>query len=193
MVHLRVARLVARSRRQEAAALFLPLCGGGGVLGIRQRLRPAIGGDERGEVGELLGLEREKLVARLRRLKRACRRLARSDQRRHLRAVGVDIADHGGLHTHRVLQAADRVLPTRLRIGDELCVRRRHRGGRVFLAEDLIDLLDVVGDVLRLGEKLLGALHRLLKLLQRGVRQAREIAGLIDKRLRIVLERVANV
>jgi hypothetical protein len=37
------------------------------------------------------------------------------------------------------------------------------------LAERLIDLLDVVGDVLRLGEKLLGALHRLLKLLQRGI------------------------
>ena len=53
----------------------------------------------------------------------------------------------------------------------------------------MIDLLDVEGDVLRLREKLLGALDRLLKLLQRGVRQAREIARLIDQHLRLVLQR----
>ena len=38
-----------------------------------EALRPALRGDDRGEVGELLGLQREKLVAGLRRLQRAGR------------------------------------------------------------------------------------------------------------------------
>jgi hypothetical protein len=65
-------------------------------------------------------LQREKLIAGLRRLQRAGRALALADQRRHLRAVAVDIADDAGLHAHGVLQAADGVLPARARIGDEL-------------------------------------------------------------------------
>ena len=44
------------------------------------------------------------------------------------------------------------------------------------------------GDALRLREKLLGALHRLLKLLERGVWQAREIAGLIYQHGRFILK-----
>jgi hypothetical protein len=58
------------------------------------------------------------------------------------------------------------------------------------VCERLVDLLDVVGDALRLLQELLGALHRLLKLLERGVRQAREVARLVDQHRRFVLKRV---
>ena len=54
--------------------------------------------------------------------------------------------------------------------------------------EGLVDLLDIKGDALCLREKLLRALHRLLELLERGVRQACEVAGLVDQHLRFVLE-----
>lgn len=54
--------------------------------------------------------------------------------------------------------------------------------------ERLIDFLDVEGDVLRLIQKLLGTLDRLLKLLNRGVRQARQIASLVDQHLCFVLK-----
>ena len=53
----------------------------------------------------------------------------------------------------------------------------------------MIDLLDIVGNALGLGEKLLGSLDRLLELLQRGIRQAGEIFGLVDQHLRLVLQR----
>ena len=53
----------------------------------------------------------------------------------------------------------------------------------------MIDLLDVVGDALRLREKLLRALDRGLKLLQRRIWQAREIARLVDQHLRLILQR----
>ena len=52
----------------------------------------------------------------------------------------------------------------------------------------MVDLADIVGDALRLAEKLLRALDRLLDLVERGLRQAREIARLIDQHLRLVLE-----
>src|SRR5690606_14831421 len=91
--HLRVAGLVAAARRQKAAALLAPLCGGRGPLGLRQRAGAAIGRDQGDQVGELLRLEGEKLVTGLGRLQRAGCRLALVDERRHLRAVRVDIAD----------------------------------------------------------------------------------------------------
>ena len=53
----------------------------------------------------------------------------------------------------------------------------------------MVDLLDIVGDALRLGQKLLGALDRRLKLLQRRIWQAREILRLIDQHLRLILQR----
>jgi len=56
-------------------------------------------------------LQSEQLVAGLRGLQRAGRALALADEVRHLRAIRVDVADETGLHAHRVLQAADRVLP----------------------------------------------------------------------------------
>ncbi len=56
------------------------------------------------------------------------------------------------------------------------------------LLERFVDLADLEGDVLCLPEKLLRALDALLELLERGIWQARQIAGLIDEHLRLVLE-----
>src|SRR3546814_15373956 len=114
-----------------------------------------MGGDDGREVSELLRLQCEKLVAGLCRLQRACRALALPDQRRHLRPVGVDVADDAGLDTHRILQAADGVLPALARTGDELLVRGGHRRIAVGRSERLVDVLDVVGDSLPLAQKLL--------------------------------------
>ncbi len=54
--------------------------------------------------------------------------------------------------------------------------------------ECLVDVLDVEGDILRLAQKLLRALHILLQGLERAIRQARQIAGLIDEHGRLILE-----
>ena len=52
----------------------------------------------------------------------------------------------------------------------------------------MIDLLDVVGDALRLGEKLLRALDRLLQLQQRRKRQRCKIFRLIDQHPGLILQ-----
>src|SRR3546814_6331879 len=62
-------------------------------------------------------------------------------------------------------------------------------GWRVAGLEGAIDLLHVIGNALRLPQQLLGPSDRLLEFLQRGVGQARQIAGLIDEALRLVLQR----
>ena len=117
-----------------------------------------MGRDDCREIRELLGLQRQKLVAGLGCLQSAGRTLARGDERGHLGAVGVEIADDRGLRPHGVLEAAHGILPTALRVRDQRLVRttrgRRRIGGR----ECAIDLLDVVGDALSLGEKLLRSL-----------------------------------
>ena len=178
-------RLIAGARRQKPPKLLLPLILGGGLLGALKALGPSLRGDGGGEVRELLGLEGEDLVARLGRLKRAGRRLARGDQRRHLRAVGVEIADDASLNAKSVLQGADRVLPALLSIGDQRLAGLAGVRGSVGRLERMVDLLDIVGNVLGLAQELLGALDRRLKLLQRGIRQAREIARLVDQHLRL--------
>jgi len=55
--------------------------------------------------------------------------------------------------------------------------------------ERLVDLADLEREILGLPEKLLRALDVLLELLERAMRQARKVAGLIDEHLRLVLER----
>src|SRR5690606_21023248 len=135
----------------------------------------AVRRDDRDQVGKLLRLKREKLVAGLRSLQCPGRALALTDKRRHLRTVAVDVADRARLHAHGVLQAADRVLPTRARIRDKLGVGRRKRDISITLLESLVDLPDLERDVLRLAEKLLRALDVLLERLERGIRQARQI------------------
>jgi hypothetical protein len=52
--HAGVAGLVAGARRQEPSALFATLFGRGRSLGLGQALRPAVGRDDGGEIGELL-------------------------------------------------------------------------------------------------------------------------------------------
>src|SRR5450756_1263784 len=53
----------------------------------------------------------------------------------------------------------------------------------------MIDLLHIVGNTLRLVQKLLGALDRRLQLLERGIWQGRKILRLIDQHLRLILQR----
>src|SRR3546814_3679099 len=71
--HARVARLIAGGSRQEAAEPFAALGFDGRLARRVQRLRPALRGEQRRQFRELLRLQCEKLVARLRRLKRAGR------------------------------------------------------------------------------------------------------------------------
>ncbi|GCC47852.1 hypothetical protein chiPu_0031896 [Chiloscyllium punctatum] len=122
--HPGVAGLIADAGGQEPSALLAALFGSRRAFGFRERLRAAVGGDDGGEIGELLGLECEELVAGLGRLQRAGSALALANQRGQLRAVGVDVADDARLHPHRVLQTANRVLPALAGLGDELGVRR---------------------------------------------------------------------
>src|SRR5579884_665005 len=160
--HAGVAGLIAGAGGEEAAALLAALFSRGRALRVGKSPCASIGRHDGGEVGELLRLERENLVAGLHRLQRPGRALALADQRRHLRPVGVEIADHTGLDPHRVLQAADRVLPPCPGVGDELLVGRGQRGITVGRLKRLVDLLNVEGDVVRLPEKLLGTLDGLL-------------------------------
>ena len=129
------------------------------------------------------------LIAGLHRLERTGRRLAGGHERRHLRSVAVEIADDPRLNAHGVLQARDGILPARLRIGDERLTGLAGGSRRVRRREGAVDLLHVVGDALGLRQELLRLLDGLLDLLQRRIRQAREIASLIDQHLRFVLER----
>ena len=169
--------MIAGAGVKEATELFPGLVLRRGLLGGLKRLRTALGSDGSGEVGELLRLQGEKLVAGLRCRKAARCRLARRHQGRHLGAVGVEIADDASLHAQRILQGRDGVLPARLRVGDQGLTGLAGVSAAVSGLERVIDLLDVEGNVLRLREKLLGALDRGLKLLQRGIWQAREIAS----------------
>ena len=76
--------------------------------------------------------------------------------------VRIEVPHHAGLHPQGILEAGQRVLPARLGIAEELL--RRGRAGvalRIESLEGLIDLVDVVGDALRLDEQLLRARDRL--------------------------------
>ena len=121
----------------------------------------------RREIGELLRLQRKELVAGLTRLQRARCALARGYESRHLRAVRIEIADDGGLYPHGVLKTRDSVLPARLRVSDQRLIRLIGGSWRIGGRERPVDLLNVIGDALGLGEQLLGTLDRLLELLQR--------------------------
>ena len=94
-----------------------------------------------------------------------------------------------GLHPQRILVGGQRVLPALLGIADELL--RRGRAGvtlRVESLEGLIDLVDVVGQALRLVEQLLRACERLLDRLQARIRQARQVLRLVEQHLGLVLQ-----
>ena len=103
--------------------------------------------------------------------------------------VDVEILHDAGLDAHRVLESGARVLPARLSVGEKLL--RRGRAGiglRVGLGEGLVDRADAVGDPLRLGQELLGLGDRLFEAVERGIGQARKIAGLVDQHGGLVLQ-----
>ena len=77
MEHLRSAGLIAGAVVEEVFKLLLSL---GLALGLARSIQALGAGDrghDGGKIGELLGLKRDELVARLRGLKRAGGRLAR--------------------------------------------------------------------------------------------------------------------
>ena len=69
--------------------------------------------------------KREELVAGLGGLERAGGRLARGDQRDICVRLVSRFCTDAGLDAHGVLQAGERVLPARLRVGDQLLRRSR--------------------------------------------------------------------
>src|SRR5882672_2398438 len=91
MKHLHRRRLIAWAWCEEAAELLARLVLGGGALRGLQIVGPTLSGYDGGEVGKLLRLERQELVAGLCRLQGTRSRLAGRDQRRHLGAIGVDV------------------------------------------------------------------------------------------------------
>ena len=161
-----LAGLVPLARNKEATTLLARLFLRGGALRRFDVLRASLCRDGGGEIGELLRLQRQELVAGLCCLERPGRRLARRHQRRHLGAVCVDIADDAGLHLERVLERRDRVPPALACTVDQGLVARAGRRGTIRGREGTIDLTHVVSDPLRLPEKLLRALDRLLDLLE---------------------------
>src|SRR3546814_10980440 len=98
-------------------------------------------------VRELLCLKGKKLISSLRCLQGAGRALALADKSRHLRPVRVDIANDAGLNATSILQAADGVLPARTCVADELGIGAGQRNAVILLAEHLVVLPNVVGDV----------------------------------------------
>ena len=80
MEHLDGLRLIASAARQESAHLLAGLVFTGGLPRLLDRLRAALRGDERGQIGHLPGLHREQLIAGLADLQHADRRLAGADQ-----------------------------------------------------------------------------------------------------------------
>src|SRR3546814_10900156 len=93
------------------------------------------------------------LVAGLRRLQRSGRRLAGADDVRHGGARAVDIADHARLDLQRILEPGDAGLPAVLRAVDQRLVGGVEVHVAVAGRKRLLDLLDVIGDALRLPER----------------------------------------
>ena len=78
--HLDGLGLIAPAIGEEAPQLFLRLALGLRHAGRLQRLGAALRGEQPGEIGQLSGLNRDQLIAGLRRLQHADRRLACRDE-----------------------------------------------------------------------------------------------------------------
>src|SRR6266540_386730 len=187
--HLHGLRLIALGASEKPAELLARLFLVGGGPGTREALRARVCRNKRSQIGELFGLQCEELVAGLYRLQTPHSGLARGDECIGLAARGVEVLHDTRLDPERILIRGQRVLPALLRIADELL-----RGGRAGVAlrvetlEGLIDLVDVVGQALRLVEQLLRACERLLDGLQARIGQARQVLRLIEQHLRLVLQ-----
>ena len=125
MKHLDGLRLIASAIPQEPlelnAGLLLVGCQAGAIEALCPRLRR----DQRGQIRELARLQGDELIAGLGGLQDALGGLARGDKRIGLGSGCVERLHHAGLHAQRILVAGERVLPTDLRIANELL-----RGGR---------------------------------------------------------------
>ena len=82
-----------------------------------------MGGDDRREIRELLGLQRQELIAGLTRLQCTGRPLARGHKGGHLATIGVEVADDRGLRPHGILEASKRILPAALCVRDQRLIR----------------------------------------------------------------------
>ena len=158
--HPHVLGLVALSRSQKPSELFSALVLRGRALRRFKALRPALSREGSCEIGELLRLKREDLIAGLGCLQGATGTLTRCHKRGRLDAVGVEVADDAGLDAERVLQCCNRILPPRLSVGYQDLVRLAASGRRITGRERTIDLLNVVSDALGLSQQLLGTLDR---------------------------------
>src|SRR5262249_2581664 len=109
--HLNGGGLVALPRCEEAPKLFSRLVLSGRTLRCLEALCPALRRDCCCEVGKLLRLNRQKLIAGLGRVKRLCGALACPDQTRPCAGMGVEVADDSRLNAQGVLRAVAGVLP----------------------------------------------------------------------------------
>src|SRR5690606_38625615 len=125
---------------------FAPFCFDRGITRGIERLRSSLGGEGCGEIGELLGLQGEQLIARLGRGKGTTGRLARPDKRIDAAARAVDIADDACLDAQGVLQGSDAILPARIGIRDHPRMVTGQRGSGVAILEGLLDALDIIGN-----------------------------------------------
>src|SRR5689334_114392 len=95
--HLHIGGLIALSWRQETPELLSALILGRGALSRFKALRPALRRRGRREIGKLLRLKREDLVAGLSCLQGATGTLARRYESGRLDAIGVEVANDAGL------------------------------------------------------------------------------------------------
>src|SRR6266446_8497962 len=113
-------RLITLRSAEESVELLARLLLVGVGPGASEALCARLRRNDCGQVGELLGLERDELVAGLRGLKAAHRRLTRRHERIGLDARGIEVLDNAGLDVQRILVACKRVLPALLRAADKL-------------------------------------------------------------------------
>lgn len=177
----------AEETLRDDTALF----GGGGLPRQFQRRRAALRELELLRLAGLFCLQGQKLVGRLHGLQSAGGRLALAYEVGHDACIGGDVLRHLRLHLHGGLQAIERVLPALVRILVHL-VAAHGRGVllRIQLRELLVHVLHLERQPLRLRDELLGVRQVRAQLADHVERQARQVASLVDKHLRLVLELV---
>jgi len=95
--------LIALSRRQKPPELLSALVLRSRALRCFKALRPTLSREDTREIGELLRLKREDLIAGLGCLEGPTGALARRHERRRLNAVSVEVTNDAGLDPESVL------------------------------------------------------------------------------------------